>query len=178
MPKAKFRSRAGKKGSGPVYTLKDAVRAMRKTIVAAKRHAKTIAAARIRVEFMDAMQAVMGRAILLHHSGRMDDEYLRSLADSAQLSFKTSQSCSYNVRRPGHALPGFTQFDLKDSENNPVNEGARGILEAGRRGYFDRLMGKDNPCAEDAAPDAAIRTAKQPPKGQRARKTRKKAAHA
>jgi len=39
-------------------------------------------------------------------------------------------------------------------------------------------VGKDNPCAEDAAPDAAIRTAKQPPKGHRARNTRKRAAHA
>jgi hypothetical protein len=127
---------------------------------------------------MVAIVKVASKATRLHESGRMDDRYLLSISEGAKSHFETSKLCSYNVRRPGHALPGFGQFDLLDSESNPVSEGARQILEAGSRGDFDRLMGKDNPRAEDAAPETAVRARKQSTKAQRTRKTRKQVAHA
>ena len=154
---------------------------MRKTVKAAKRHAKTNAAVQVRAEFMTAMLAVMGRSLRLHAAGKMDDEYLLGIVESSQRSFEIAQRCSYNVRMPGKALTDWGGEELRDYRNRevygqPVNDSARRIIEAGDRGYFDKLIGEDNPYFEPPVkpePPAApgtTRPAKQPSKAQRKRK--------
>jgi hypothetical protein len=128
-----------------VADLKVAIRTTRQVIRRAKRHAKTTAAKRVRSKFVAGVQNVMTRALHLHEAGKMDDEYLLGIVESMESSFDVSRLCSYNVRRAGHALPGFENFRLENSEFQPVNDSAREILEAGKRGLFDRIMGSDNP---------------------------------
>lgn len=130
-----------------IFSLATAVREMRKTVRAAKRHARTNAADKIRLEFRTAMQSMIVDALQLHAAGKMDDRYLMSVARSTKESMETSISCSYNKRRPCNALKGFGNFDLLDAACKPVNDSARKIIEAGERGLFDRLLGKNNPYA-------------------------------